>query len=121
MIHKCDNCGGRSKMGLRFRISPIDAIGFVCLLVVSTVPVWLVSFFVAVIVSTPEEGGMEGPLQELITLGFTLMYFFMFGSKLAKFISLFVNFNLQIKSYCKSCNRLFMEKSFPEPMDKLNV
>ena len=119
MLHRCDVCGKRAKVDLRFGVSPIDAIGFVFLLMVSMTPAWLVAFLFAVIISTPE--GDPGPFQELITIGVTVVYFFIFGSKVAKFISFFVNYKFSIKSWCKRCNRIFAEKEFPVPMEKLNV
>jgi len=78
-----------------------------------------VSFLFAVIISTPEDE--TGPLQELVTMGAAVVYFFIFGSKVAKFISLFVNYKFGIKSWCKPCSRVFTEKEFPEPIEKLNV
>lgn len=119
MFHRCDLCGKLSKVDVSFRVSPIDAVGFVLLLLVAMAPVWLVSFLCAVITSTPE--GDASPLQELITIGAAVIYFVVFGSKIAKFISLFVNYKFSIKSWCKPCNRVFAEKEFPAPMERLSV
>lgn len=45
MIHRCDICGKRGRIGFSFRVAPIDAVGFVFLLLVSMVPVWLVFIY----------------------------------------------------------------------------
>ncbi|GAB2188989.1 hypothetical protein MAH1_05960 [Sessilibacter sp. MAH1] len=86
MIHRCDICGKRGRIGFSFRVAPIDAVGFVFLLLVSMVPVWLVSFIVAVIISSFEYD--LGVFQELIIMVLTVVYFLLFGGKVAKFISL---------------------------------
>ena len=44
MFTKCSICGSRVKNAIRFRVAPGDAIGFVCLVLVSSAPVLFVSF-----------------------------------------------------------------------------
>lgn len=111
MIHRCNICGKRGKIGLSFRVAPIDAIGFVLLLLVSMVPVWLFSFIVAVVISSFKYD--LGPIQELIIMLSTIVYFLLFGSKVANFISLFVDYTLRIRTSCKACDEVLYEKEFP--------
>lgn len=117
MIYRCGRCGNVSNIKTAFKIAPIDAIGFVFLFAVSLMPVYLVSFIIAMIV-TVGETDQGGFIQKTALWVVTLLYFFMFGGKVAHFISLFVDYKLTFKLYCKKCGDVFLLKEYPKDTDR---
>jgi len=94
-------------MTWQFKASLIDSIGFIFLLLVATIPLYLISFIIAVF-NTGQ--GMAF----INTAIFTALYFYLLGKKLIKFISLFVNYQLSIKFYCKKCEDVLLLKEYPD-------
>ena len=111
MIHRCGRCGNASKIEANFKIDPVDAIGFVFLFIVALVPIYIVSFIVAMI-----DVGLEGDswFQEIAFFFVTLSYFYIFGSKVARLIGLLVDYKFSLKSYCKKCNEIFLYRELPQ-------
>jgi hypothetical protein len=123
MIHQCGICGSKSKLDTKFRISLLDAFGFVILMAICIVPVWLVSFIVMTVVTMidPTSFPEGGILHKLTTTVIFCLYFYKFGGKVARFMALFVDYNFSIKSYCKKCGTVFWDCELPTNEKRPNV
>ena len=84
--------------------------GFAVLCVALIAPVGFVAFLIALI----EGGGNEFVFGISVFAVFLTLYFFRIGRRVYGFFSMFVDYELTLRFFCKRCDRTIKEIRLPE-------
>ena len=109
MIYICDFCGKRASSKFRLRVAKEDAFGFALLCVALVGPVGFIAFLISLIAA-----GDEIVFGISVFVILMCVYFFRIGRKVYGFFSLFVDYDLHWKFFCKRCQRDIKDIHLPE-------
>ena len=109
MIYNCNFCGKRASTRVRFRVAKEEAVGFAVLCVALIAPVGFVAFLIAL-----TEGGNELVFGVSVFALLLILYFFRIGRRVYGFFSMFVDYELNLRFFCKRCDTDIKEIRLPE-------
>jgi uncharacterized membrane protein YjjP (DUF1212 family) len=85
-----------------------DAVGFAVLCVALIAPIGFVAFLIAL-----TEGGDDLVFGVSVFAVLLILYFFRIGRRVYGFFSLFVDYELTLRFFCKRCDRTIKEIKLP--------
>lgn len=112
MIYNCDFCGKPASTKISFRVAKEDALGFAILCVALIGPVGFIAFLIASVT-----GGNEVVFGISVFIVLLIFHFFRIGRRVYGFFSLFVDYELSLRFFCKRCDLDIKEIRLPEMPD----